>query len=155
MHSHAALLAKLYGCLDGKDHQSMASCYHPHATFMDIAFTLHGRKRIHAMWHLIAETDLRATFRVLRADDQTGTVDLTDDYTFRDTARHVHNVIRSEFRFRDGLIIEHRDSCDALKWGMQALGPVKGVFSWLIPAIRRSKAMTKLEKFIASHPEYA
>lgn len=158
MHPHAALLEKLYGSLNGKDDQSiksMASCYHPDATFQDIAFRLRGKKQIQAMWHLISETDLRASFKVLRADDEAGTVALTDDYTFRDTGRPVHNVIRSQFRFRDGLIVEHRDSCSALKWGIQALGPVKGVLSWLIPATRRAKAKTKLDKFIVDHPEYA
>ena len=155
MHPHAALLAELYGCLTSKDHQGMAACYHPDATFHDIAFTLRGKKRIHAMWHMIAETDLHAAFTVSGADDKIGAADLVDDYTFRDTGRRVHNVIRSEFRFRDGLIVEHQDSCDALKWGMQALGPVKGLLSWLIPTSRRAKAKTKLEKFVDRHPEYA
>jgi hypothetical protein len=82
-------------------------------------------------------------------------VDLIDDYTFRDTGRKVHNAIRSVFRFRDGLIAEHRDSCNALKWGVQALGPVEGFGSWLFPAKRREKARSKLEAFIARHPEYA
>lgn len=153
MHTHVALLEKLYGCLDGKDHQGMASCYHEDATFQDIAFTLRGKKQIHAMWHMIAETDLRATFKVLRADDERGAVDLTDVYTFRDTERRVKNVIRSDFRFRDGLIVEHRDSCSAFKWGVQALGPLRGVGSWLFPAKRRRQAMAKLEKFIALHAD--
>lgn len=155
MHPHAALVEKLYTGLDRKDHQAMASCYHPEATFQDIAFTLRGKQRIHAMWHMIAGTDLRASFTLLHVDDQTGAVDLIDEYTFRDTGRRVHNVIRSDFRFRDGLISEHRDSCDSLRWGIQALGPIKGTLSWLVPAIRRAKANAKLEAFIAEHPEYA
>jgi ketosteroid isomerase-like protein len=154
-HPHARLLATLYTALDAKDHAAMAACYHPDAEFRDIAFTLRGRTQIHAMWHLIAETDLRATFTVRSADDETGTVDLVDDYTFRDTGRRVRNVIRSEFRFRDGLIVAHRDACSAARWGVQALGPVKGVLAWLVPATRRAKAMAKLRRFIASHPEYA
>jgi hypothetical protein len=32
---------------------------------------------------------------------------------------------------------------------------VKGVLAWLVPATRRAKAMAKLRRFIASHPEYA
>lgn len=35
-----------------------AACYHPDATFEDIAFPLRGKKQIHGMWHMIAETDL-------------------------------------------------------------------------------------------------
>lgn len=156
MHPNASLLTKLYTSLDAGEHEAMAECYHPDATFEDIAFSLRGKKQIQAMWHMIAEgAKLRATFKVLDADDQTGSVDLIDDYTFKDTGNPVHNVIHSDFRFRDGLIIEHRDSCSALKWGMQALGPVKGVIAWLVPSTRKNKAKSKLEAFIAAHPEYA
>jgi ketosteroid isomerase-like protein len=155
MHPNAELLSKLYTALDNKDHEAMAICYHPDATFQDIAFSLQGKKQIHAMWHMIAETDLRASFTNVDADDQVGKADLVDKYTFRPTGRRVLNVIHSEFRFRDGLIIEHKDSCSALKWGLQALGPVKGVAAWLIPSIRRAKALELLKEFIASHPEYA
>ena len=132
----------------------MAECYHPDAQFEDIAFNLRGKKQIHAMWHMISQTDLRTSFKVLEADDQTGSVDVVDEYTFGDTGRRVHNVIRSDVRFRDGLIIQHHDSCNALKWAAQALGPAKGVVAWLIPATRRARAKKKIDAFIASHPEY-
>jgi ketosteroid isomerase-like protein len=154
MHSHEALLQKLYSCLKRKDHAGMAECYHPDAEFQDIAFTLKGRKSIHAMWHMISTTDLRAEFKVQHADERSGTVHLVDDYTFKDTGRPVHNVIQSEFQFRDGLIIRHHDKCNALRWGIQALGPVKGVLSWLVPNSRRAKAKEKLDAFIRTHPEY-
>jgi hypothetical protein len=77
------------------------------------------------------------------------------NYTFRDTGRHVHNPIQSNFRFQDGLIIEHIDTCDALDWGVQALGLKDGILSWLFPAKRKEKAMEKLRKFIEDYPEYA
>jgi len=155
MQPNVDTLTELYASLDGKDHQRMAACYAPDAMFEDIAFHLEGRKQIHAMWHMIAETDLRASFEIIKVDEQSGTVRLIDNYTFRDTGRKVHNVISSQLRLRDGLIIEHRDSCNALNWGIQALGPLKGVGSWLFPAFRRAKAKAKLEVFIARHPEYA
>lgn len=155
MDPNSSLIHRLYTCLQAKDHQGMASCYHPQATFQDIAFDLKGRNRIHAMWHMISETDLKATFDVLQADERRGTANLIDDYTFRETGRRVHNVIRSEFQFQDGLILHHRDSCSALKWGVQALGPILGVVTWIIPPLRRSKATRKLENFIKEHPEYA
>lgn len=154
MHSPVALLQTLYSCLNRKDHAGMAECYHPDAEFQDIAFTLKGRKSIHAMWHMISTTDLRAEFKVQHADERSGTVHLVDDYTFKDTGRPVHNVIQSEFQFRGGLIIRHHDKCNALRWGIQALGPVKGVLSWLVPSSRRAKANEKLDAFIRTHPEY-
>lgn len=151
----ALVLEKLYTCLNDKDHAGMAACYHPDAVFRDIAFTLRGRKQIHAMWHMISESDLRASFTIRRVDGRVATVELVDDYTFSATGRRVHNVIRSDFHFVDGLIIEHLDSCSALRWGVQALGPVRGVMSWLVPGARRKGAMAALGKFIARHPEYA
>jgi len=52
MHSNATLLHKLFTSLDNHDHKEMSACYHPDATFSDIAFNLKGRKQIHAMWHM-------------------------------------------------------------------------------------------------------
>ena len=149
------VLERLFTCLNEHDHVGMAACYHPDAVFRDIAFALRGRKRIHAMWHMVSEADLRASYTIRRVDGRTATVDLVDDYTFRPTGRRVRNVIRSDFHFVDGLIIEHLDSCSPLRWGVQALGPAKGVASWLLPAARRNRAMATLDGFIASHPEYA
>jgi hypothetical protein len=154
MHPSRSLLNTLFSALDGHDHEAMAGCYADTAEFTDIAFTLRGKRQIHAMWHMIAETDLRASFEVLHADDGRAEARVIDDYTFRDTGRRVHNVIHSRFRLQDGLIVAQHDSCDALRWGVQALGPVKGVLSWLFPAARRSAAMDKLARFIAHHPEY-
>lgn len=152
---NAVLLENLFQGLKDKNHQKMASCYHADTKFQDIAFKLDGKKQIHAMWHMIAESDLRATFNILNVDDKVGTVDLIVDYTFRDTGRPVHNEIQSNFRFLDNLIIEHHDLCDARKWGLQALGPIKGLISWLIPTTRRKKASEIIDKFIDEHPEYA
>ena len=154
MHQNAALLEKLFTCLNEKDHEGMAACYDPEAKFEDIAFNLDGRKQIHAMWHMISETDLCACFKVLRADSFDGEVALTDVYTFSETKRPVHNRIRCEFQFRDGLIVNHRDSCNALWWGIQALGPLLGLLSWIVPKKRKEKARKKLEAFIEDHPEY-
>jgi ketosteroid isomerase-like protein len=160
MHPQASVLEKLYTCLNGRDPEGMAACYHEDACFRDIGFTLQGAKQIRSMWQMIADpdTNLRASFTIRHVDDHGGTVDLVDDYTFRekpeDRGRPVHNVIRSEFRFQGGRIIEHRDYCNPLTWGIQALGPVKGVVTWLIPALRRKKAMAKLKDFTSnSKPE--
>ena len=78
------------------------------------------------------------------------------DYTFNDngTERKVHNELRSSFEFKGGLIIKHTDDCDARKWAMQALGPVKGIAAWLVPTLRQKKAKEKLQGFISRHPEY-
>ena len=155
MHSNATLLHKLFTSLDNHDHKEMSACYHPDATFSDIAFNLKGRKQIHAMWHMISETDIRATFEVANTNDETGLVHLVDDYTFSDTGRAVHNVIESNFRFRHGLIIQHADSCDALKWARMAFGGLKGEIAGRCHFLRSRAASGKLRKFVSAHQEYA
>ena len=153
-HANADLLARLFTGLAQHDHEAMAACYHPDATFTDIAFDLRGRRQIHAMWHMISEGDIRTAFTVRNADDRAGVVAVTDDYTFRATGKPVHNVIESHFRFRDGLIEEQRDLCDAQKWADQALGGPSGFLAGRLRFLRSLKARQTLSKFMAAHPEY-
>ena len=155
MHSNTKVIAKLYSGLQVKDHRAMAECYHENATFRDIAYSLEGKNQIHAMWHLICETDLTAAFTVKSANDLTGDADLIDDYTFKDTGRRIHNEIKSHFQFQDGLIIAHHDDCNAVIWGQQAFGYWKGLVVGLIPFLREQKAKSLLAEFIKKHPEYS
>jgi ketosteroid isomerase-like protein len=154
MHPNGVLLQRLFGALERHDHTEMGRCYQPTATFHDIAFDLKGADRIRAMWHMICETDIRAMFDIIHANDQEGGVALVDDYTFRETGRKVHNVIDSRFRFSDGLIAEHRDECDPQVWAAMALGGVKGCLAGRIRFLRSLKANEKLDAFIRAHPEY-
>jgi ketosteroid isomerase-like protein len=154
MHATTILLNQLFDALNQHDHRSMADCYHPEATFTDIAFDLRGKRQIHAMWHMICQGDIRAKFELLHSDDQKGQVSLVDDYTFSSTGRKVHNVIDSNFSFRDGRIIEHRDFCDPHAWAEMALGGASGFFAGRLHFLRSYKARKMLEVFIAQHPEY-
>ena len=154
MPSTHSLLQQLYTGLDQHNHKAMDACYHPNATFRDIAFDLNGKKQIHAMWHMICDGDIRATFNIVQADEQNGTVNLVDDYTFSSTGRRVHNVIDSRLRFRDGLIIEHHDSCDPRVWAEMALGGAGGWLAGRFRVLRSFKAGEKLRAFIVKHPEY-
>lgn len=150
MHDNAKLLDKLYGSLNRHDFQSMASCYHPHATFHDIAFDLMGKDQIRSMWQMICTGDIRCTFEVVQADSECGLVNLVDEYTFKETGRPVRNSIESRFRFQDGLIIEHRDYCDARAWAAAAVGGIGGFLAGRLRFLRARKARAKLEKFAAS-----
>ena len=154
MHENGRLLERFYDSIQAHDHRATAACYHPGAAFEDIAFKVHDKKLIHAMWHMISETDLQLTYTIESANDRYGTACWTADYTFRDTGKKVLNHLKSNFTFKDGLIIDQRDDCNPLRWGIQALGPVNGVFSWLFPGKRRRKAMDKLQAFIDRHPQY-
>jgi hypothetical protein len=159
MNANTALLKKLFTGLGRHDHQAMAECYHSDAYFRDIAFDLRGKEQIQAMWQMICEgrSNIRATFEILEADGKCGRVRVVDDYTFypdEDTptseGRKVHNVIDSRFGFQDGLIIEHRDSCDARAWGRMAVGGVGGFLAGRLRFLRSHKARQKLSRFLAA-----
>ena len=155
MHPHQELVARLFMALDRHDDETMAGCYHESARFRDIAFDLQSRKDIHCMWRMICRTsDLRATFRVLEADDRGARVALVDHYTFRKTGRKVRNEIESRFTFRDGLILSHDDDCDPAAWGAMALGGIKGFLAGRIRLLRSRAAAQVLDEFRAAHPEY-
>lgn len=147
-HPNAELVRRLYGCLDRHQPEEMAKCYHPDATFHDIAFDLSGKERIAAMWRMICAGDIRAALESVQAGDATGSATVVDQYTFTDTGRPVRNRIQSEFRFRDGLIVEHRDSCDARAWASAAIGGAAGFLAGRFRFLRAWKAGRKLRRFV-------
>jgi ketosteroid isomerase-like protein len=158
MHPNAVLLETLFNGLNRHDHEAMAACYHADAVFRDIAFDLRGKREIHGMWQMICDgrSNIRATFEVVHADDHNGEARVVDDYTFfasddspPSSGRPVHNVIDSRFRFRDGRIIEHRDSCDARAWSRMAIGGVAGFLAGRLRFLRSRKARRKLDAFLA------
>lgn len=149
MHPNADLMKRLFTALGQRQPDTMTSCYAQDARFKDIAFDLDGRPQIQAMWEMVSKAkDLRATFEILHADDTSGRARVVDTYTYSATGRPVRNEISSDFTFRDGLIVRHVDKCNALSWGIQALGPVQGLLSWLVPWKRREMAMKRLNEFI-------
>lgn len=148
MQPNKDLLQKLYSSLNLHDHKAMADCYHPDATFRDIAFDLQGKDQIHAMWQMVCSGDIKATFEVVSVNYGYGVVKLVDEYTFKDTGRRVRNSIESRFKFRDGLIVEHRDICDARLWAAEALGGLSGFLAGRLRFLRAWKARGKLRPFL-------
>ena len=147
MHPNAALIERLYSSLNRHDAEAVAACYDAKASFHDIAFDLDGRDEITAMWRMVASGDIRVTVAAIRADDNEGVASTVDDYTFRDTGRHVRNPIESRFRFRNGLILEHDDRCDPSAWAAMALGGVKGFIAGRFRFFRKRTALKKLDPF--------
>ena len=154
VNTNGGVLGRLFSALNRGDHEEMAACYAPDATFEDIAFRLKGRSRIHAMWHMICETDIKATFDVVHEDDKQGRVKLVDHYTFQETGKKVDNVIDSHFELRNGLIVEHNDYCDAEKWATMAMGSVLGFLPGRFRPLRSSMAFVKLWMFRRKHHQY-
>lgn len=154
MNPNGGVLNRLFSALNRGDHEVMAACYASDATFEDIAFRLKGQPRIHAMWHMICETDIKATFEVVLEDEKEGRVKLVDHYTFQETGKKVDNIIDSRFRLQNGFIVEHRDFCDPQKWATMAMGTALGFLPGRFRPMRSSMAFLKLWMFRRKHPEY-
>jgi len=146
------LIVRFYAAFARKDGDAMAACYAPGARFSDPVFTdLRGREP-GAMWQMLTSRaeDLEVELAEHKADDEHGSAHWLADYTFR-TGRRVHNDIRAEFRFEDGLIAEHRDSFSLYAWARQALGPVGVAFGWtpMVQGKIRREARAGLDEFLA------
>jgi hypothetical protein len=108
------------------------------------------------MWQMLTKGpgDLRIELLEHDADDTRGSAHWRAHYTFTDTGRPVVNDIQATFRFKDGLIAEHRDEFSFPRWARQALGPVGLLLGWT-PIVRsavRRKAAARLDEFAGSPP---
>ena len=106
------------------------------------------------MWKMLCSRgeDLRVEFSNVSADADRGSADWQAWYTFKSTGRPVHNIIHANFRFADGLIVEHIDDFNFWRWSRQALGPAGWLLGWsaLIRAKVRSEAVRALGRFCAT-----
>jgi ketosteroid isomerase-like protein len=155
-HPNEELIERFYDAFARHDGDAMAACYGPEAHFSDPVFTDLRGEQPGAMWRMLTgrAKDLKVSLEAHEADDSRGSAHWLADYTFR-TGRHVHNDVRAEFGFRDGLIAEHRDSFSFYAWARQALGPVGLALGWT-PIVRgkvQSEARAGLEEFQAGESQ--
>ena len=157
-HANAELLTKFYRAFANLDAETMASCYHENAEFEDPAFSLHGKKEVAGMWTMLCTTvkekgrDVwQFEFSDIAADDLQGKAHWEPRYRFSATGRMVHNIVDAEFRFKDGLIISHRDHFDFWRWSKQALGTPGIVLGWssFLKKKVRARAAANLAAFMA------
>jgi ketosteroid isomerase-like protein len=146
------LIERFYAAFARLDGDQMAACYAPGATFSDPVFTDLRDGEPGAMWKMLTgrAQDLKVQLVEHQADGDSGTAHWLADYTFS-TGRAVHNDVHAEFRFRDGLIAEHRDSFSFYAWARQALGPAGLALGWT-PVIRakvQAQARAGLVEFLA------
>lgn len=129
---HRALITRFYEAFQRRDGATMAACYHAEARFSDPAFpNLHGNQ-IGAMWTMLCARaqDFSLEFSGVQADEERGRAHWEPRYLFSKTGRKVHNIIDAEFRFKDGLIVEHIDRFDFWRWSRQALGLPGLLLGW-------------------------
>ncbi|HOV56838.1 MAG TPA: nuclear transport factor 2 family protein [Rhodanobacteraceae bacterium] len=148
------LIERFYRAFQQRDAATMAACYHRRAVFRDPVFELNGAN-IGAMWTMLCgrAPDLRIEFDGVHAEGDHGRAEWQAWYTFGQTGRPVHNRIRAEFAFADGLIVDHVDRFDFWRWSRQALGLPGLLLGWT-PALQakvRAQAQGRLEQFLATH----
>ena len=151
-HPNNELIERFYTAFAAGDGGTMAACYAPGARFSDPVFTDLKDGEPGAMWRMLTgrAKDLEVQLEEHDADDERGSAHWLADYTFR-TGRRVHNDVRAEFTFRDGLIAEHRDSFSFHGWARQALGPPGLLLGWT-PILRgkvQKEARSGLDEFMA------
>ncbi len=154
MNANENLITRFYTAFQARDAAGMAACYHPEIRFSDAAFPdLHGNEA-GAMWAMLCARgkDLRLEFSKVEANDSTGSAHWDAYYTFAKTGRKVINRIDASFKFKDGLILEHKDHFNFARWARQALGPIGlmlGNTRWLQNKVQ-GEAAKGLREFLAS-----
>jgi len=152
--SNGELIEGFYAAFARHDGNAMAACYHPDARFSDPVFQDLSGAEPGSMWRMLTARsgDLKITLVEHEADEERGTAHWLADYTFTPTGRKVHNDVRAEFRFAEGLIAEHHDSFSFYAWARQALGPAGIALGWT-PILRgkvQRQARSQLDEFLAS-----
>lgn len=152
MHPNAQCITTFYEAFSRLDAPTMAMCYHAEATFTDEAFINLNREQTVAMWTMLCSRakNFSLTFSNIEANDTKGKAHWEPIYTFTGTGRLVHNIIDSEFEFKDGKIWRQRDTFDFYRWSRQAFGPIGIMLGWT--GFLRKKVQTEagksLEKFM-------
>ncbi len=132
MHPNAQCITTFYEAFARLDAPTMATCYHPEATFTDEAFINLNHDQTVAMWAMLCSRakNFSLTFSGVEANDTSGKAHWEPIYTFTSTGRLVHNIIDSEFEFKDGKIWRQRDSFDFYRWSRLAFGPLGIALGW-------------------------
>lgn len=125
-------LTRYYSAFAQRDWSTMGTCYAADAHFSDPVFPELDAAGVRAMWKMLltSGTDLKVTFRVLEESAERGVCEWEAFYTFSKTGRKVHNIVRSEFQLRDGLIVRQRDHFSFWRWSRQALGIAGALLGW-------------------------
>ena len=138
-HANAELIHTFYQAFQRLDAEAMAACYSADVRFSDPVFIgLQGREA-GDMWRMLCTraADFSLTYGEVEADDRRGSAQWVARYTFSQTGRTVANVIRAEFVFGNGRIVEHRDHFDLWRWAGQALG-IKGLLLGWTPFVQNA-----------------
>jgi ketosteroid isomerase-like protein len=120
------LLNKFYDSFHDLDAEAMTACYHPNIVFEDPAFGILIGDRAKNMWKMLLASQKGKKFdishEIVYVNNKEGRVNWEAKYVFSKTGRNVHNRISAHFKFKDGLIIDHRDHFNLHHWAAMAMG---------------------------------
>lgn len=130
--TESQVVTRFYEAFARRDAATMATCYHPEATFEDPVFGPLDREAACAMWAMLLSrsADLAVIHRILAGEGPLLTAHWEARYTFSPTGRPVHNRITATFTLQDGLIRTHRDHFSFWAWARQAFGPLGALVGW-------------------------
>lgn len=131
--NNTELIEKFYTSFANGNFKEMTACYHENIVFQDPVFGRLEGKRAVKMWEMLLTKRTESTkisFDNIHATSDHGTANWTAKYVYGDANRKVTNVVRANFKFKEGKIIEHIDSFDLWKWSKQAMGIVGYLVGW-------------------------
>ena len=150
-HPNTEVVRGFYEAFQQLDGQRMARFYADDVTFADPAFGELKGDAARDMWRMLTQRakDFTLTFSDVEADDRSGRAAWTATYVFTRTGRVVVNRVQARFTFRDGLIVEHRDTFDLWRWARQALGAKGALLGWtpFVQNAIRAQARTALDAY--------
>ncbi|HEV3423089.1 MAG TPA: nuclear transport factor 2 family protein [Paraburkholderia sp.] len=155
-HPNTELIQRFYEAFQRRDAEAMAACYADDVVFSDPVFGELRGEEARDMWRMLVARaqQFSLTFAEVDADERIGRAQWVARYLFSQTGRTVVNRIQARFVFRDGRIVEHRDSFDLWRWARQALGFKGALLGWS-PAVQRAiraQARKGLDAFRARRP---
>ena len=131
----------------------MNSLYHKEAFFEDPAFGRINVARASMMWTMLTTSkNLDAIdYEILASSEEEVRVFWQAYYRFGPKERPVHNKIISTLRFKDGLIVDHKDEFSLYRWAIQALGGMAYLMAWTPYFKKKLQQETnkRLDRFIA------
>lgn len=148
-------IVSLYDALARRDGEAMGKLYHAEATFRDPVFGALSRSEVGQMWKMLCTKGKDLEFTLVRAEanGDVGFAEWEARYSYGKNGNKVHNRVRSDFVFREGLIVEQLDHFDIWKWTGMALGMPGRLFGWatLLHKTVQKNAKRSLASFARRH----
>lgn len=143
-----------YTAFNQLDYKTMQSCYHDDIIFEDPVFGVLKGEHANNMWEMLCVSQKGKDFSVKHYNVLSDNINKASamweaNYYYGKANRKVHNVIKANFEFKDGLIFKHIDAFNLRKWAAQALGTKGRILGGTFYFKRklRARSLTLLRNF--------